>query len=147
MAFPAYALEGSDAVYVGGTISQLKVGGTGSFDFSRGTGLVFQYAGGSFEIPYQQIESYEHSKEVAIHLGVAPAIVVGLIKKRKRNHFVRITFKDGDNLNQVAVFEISYRLPQTLMPILAARAPSARCNPVLECGSFVLPNSKARKIQ
>jgi len=140
MAIPAVALDGTDAVYVGGTVAQLKLGGTGSFDFSRGAGLVFQYAGGSYEIPYERVESYEHSKEVAVHLGVAPAIAVGLIKKRKRNHFVRITFKDSDGLNQVVVFEIPGKLPQVLMPILAARAPRARCSPAMECSSLAVPN-------
>jgi hypothetical protein len=132
---PALAVEGSDVAYTGGTVSQLKEGVVGKFDLTRGTGLLFVYPGGSFEIPYTHIESYEHTQEVAVHLGVAPAIAVGLVKRRRKNHFVRITFKDGDGVHQVVVFEIPKTMPAVLMPTLAARAPAPKppCNAYGPC--------------
>ncbi len=133
-AIPALAVEGSDVAYQGGTIPQLKESTVGKFDLTSGTGLRFLYSGGSLEIPYNRIESFKHSKEVAVHLGVAPAIAVGLVKRRRRNHFVQITFLDGNNLHQVAVFEIPKTMPRVLMPAFVARAPQARCEPFQECG-------------
>lgn len=131
VAIPGFAVEGSNVAYTGGTIPQLKEGMVGTFDLTRGSGLLFIYTGGSFEIPYSRIESYEHTQEVAVHLGVAPAIAVGLVKRRRRNHFVRITFKDSDNVHQVVVFEIPKTMPPILMPTLAARAPAPA--PQLHC--------------
>jgi hypothetical protein len=147
MAVPAFAVEGSDVAYVGGTASQLKSGVVGSFDMASATGLVFAYQGGTLEIPYDRIESYEHSKEVAIHLGVAPAIAVGLIKRRKRNHFLRITFRDSGNMHQVVVFEIPKTQPIVLMPVLMARSPQARCAPFIECAPMMPMASNRVKVQ
>lgn len=132
---PAFAVEGSEVAYMGGTVPQLKEGVVGKFDLTSGAGVLFVYSGGSLEIPYGSIESYEHTQEVAVHLGVAPAIAVGLVKRRRRNHFVRITFKDGDGVHQVVVFEIPKTMPAVLMPTLAARAPAPRppCNAYGPC--------------
>lgn len=140
---PALGVGGPDVAYVGGTVSQLIQGATGRFEMGSGTGLVFINQDGSLEIPYDRIESYEHSNEVAVHLGVAPAIAVGLVKRRKRNHFLRITFKDSSNLHQVVVFEIPKTMPIFLMPMLVARAPQARCAPFSECGPLT-PNASTR---
>lgn len=127
MAIPSFALEGSEVAYAGGTISQLKEGAAGSLDMTSSTGLVFNYSGGRLEIPYGRIESYEQTQEVAVHLGVAPAIVVGILKQRRRNHYVRFTFRDGGNQPQVAIFEVAKTLPMVLTPTLLAKAPQARC--------------------
>lgn len=130
---PALALEGSEAVYTGGTISGLKEGTPGRVDLTSEAELAFLYSGGRLAIPYGMIESYEHSQEVAVHLGVAPAIVVGLIKRRRRNHFVSLTFSDGENRRQVVVFEIPKTMPSHLMPTLQARAPQAGCKNYAVC--------------
>ena len=141
-AIPAFAVEGSNVAYTGGTIPQLKDGMVGTFDLTRGSGLLFVYSGGSFEIPYSRIESFEHTQEVAVHLGVAPAIAVGLVKRRRRNHFVRITFKDSDNVHQVVVFEIPKTMPPVLMPTLAARAPAPA--PQMHCAPYAPCYSSSR---
>jgi hypothetical protein len=142
---PALALEGSDAVYAGGTISGLKEGTPGKVDLTSDTELVFPYTGGRLAIPYGRIESYEHSQEVAVHLGVAPAIAVGLIKSRRRNHFVRLTFRDGENRQQVVVFEIPKTMPSYLMPTLWARAPQTRCKAYSVCGPVPRTVAKPNK--
>jgi hypothetical protein len=146
---PAFAVEGSEVAYTGGTVPQLKQGVVGSFDLTRNTGLVFVYPGGSLDIPYSRIESYEHTQEVAVHLGVAPAIAVALVKHRRKNHFMRITFKDSDDVHQVVVFEIPKTMPPVLMPTLVARAPAAQphCNPSWQCHvtSSLNPVPPARK--
>jgi hypothetical protein len=143
-ALPGFALEGTDAVYTGGTLAQLKEGAEGKLDLTHGSGLQFVSAGVTYEIPYERIESYEHSNEVAVHLGIVAHVVVSLVKKRWRNHFVRISFTDVANLHQVAVFEIPKSLPMVLMPALIARAPQAHCAPEWECK---LPRPTSRPAQ
>lgn len=135
---PAFAIGGSQVVYTGGTVSQLKDGATGTLDLTSANELRFVYPDGNLEIPYDSIESFEHSKEVSVHLGVAPAVAVALVAHRKKNHFVRISFTDADHLQQVAVFEVPKKMPIFLMPALEARSPQANCRPYVEC---TLPSS------
>jgi len=130
---PAVALEGAEAAYVGGTVSHLQQGAVGRLDLTSGTELVFLTPGLRLEIPYNRIESFQQSQQLAVHLGVAPTIAVVLVKHRMRNHFVRITYKDNAGEPQVVVFEIPKTMPMVLMPILMARAPQARCAPNFHC--------------
>jgi hypothetical protein len=67
-----------------------------------------------FSIAYDKIKKIEYHKEVAFHLGVAPAIVVGLIKKRERKHFFTITYTDEAGVRQAAVFEVAKDAPSVV---------------------------------
>jgi hypothetical protein len=128
-----FAADDNNVTYTGGTAPQVKEGSTGRFDFSAAGQLQFVSAGTVLEIPYNSIESFEHSKEAAVHLGVAPAIAVGLIAARRHNHFVRITYRDTNQLPQVAVFEVPKAMTAYLMPMLGARSPQAQCSPYQDC--------------
>lgn len=89
------AVENGQVMYVGGTVSGVNEGVLGKLDFVSETSLIFAETGGSkLAIPFAKMESYEYSNEVAHHLGVLPAIGVGLVKKRQRKHFFRISFRD-----------------------------------------------------
>jgi hypothetical protein len=90
--------------------------------------LKFDYAGGKLVIPFVAIDSFEYSQQVARHLGVLPAIAVGLVKRRQRRHFLRITYHDESSAAQVAIFEVSKEMPRTLLAILEVRAPQG-CRP------------------
>jgi hypothetical protein len=137
MTVPAFAVEGFNVVYVGGSIPQAAAGSLGTIDLARASELLFHMQGRDIEVPFNQISSYEHTQEAAIHLGVLPAIAVGAVKKRRRNHYLRITYVDGSNAPQVAIFEIPKTMPRILMPLLAARAPNASCLPYVECLTLV----------
>jgi len=128
LAAPALA-SGQDITYAGGTVASVKAGAAGSLDLSSGTTLRFNSLGGSLEVPYAAIRSYHASSEVAVHLGVAPTIAVGLVAARKRNHFVRITYQDSNHVTQVAVFQVPNTMLRYLMPALESRAPQAHCTP------------------
>jgi hypothetical protein len=122
------AVEGGQVMYVGGTVVTLKEGVTGNLDTSSQTGLSFDYSGGKLVIPFETIDSYEYSQRVARHLGVLPAIAVGLVKRRQRRHFFRISYHDESKVSQVAIFEVSKEIPHTLLAILRVRAPQG-CKP------------------
>jgi hypothetical protein len=128
-----FAADDNNVTYTGGTASQVKEGTAGRFDFSAAGHLQFISAGTVLAIPYNSIESFEHSKEAAVHLGVAPAIAVGLVAARRHNHFVRITYRDSNQLPQVAVFEVPKSMTAYLMPMLGARSPQAQCSPYQDC--------------
>jgi hypothetical protein len=122
------AVEGSQVLYVGGTAERLPQGLLGRLDTTSEVALNFDYAGGKLVIPFVAIDSFEYSQQVARHLGVLPAIAVGLVKRRQRRHFLRISYHDESSAAQVAIFEVSKETPPTLLAILEVRSPQG-CNP------------------
>ncbi len=126
------AVEGHQVQYVSGTIQGLQEGTLGQLDLTAPENLVFTYPGGQLAIPYTRIESYQYSKKLARRLGVAPTIAVGLVRRRQRNHYFTITYKDTEGRSQVAVLEVSKQMPDTVLAVLKARAPK-HCNPQGQC--------------
>ena len=126
-----FAQDRATVVYTGGTVPNLKPETAGRLDITEPAAVAFVYPSGKLAIDFDAIQSYEYSREVAHHLGILPAIEVGLVKARKQNHLLRITYRDANNASQVAVFRIPKQMPHTLLPVLRIRAPQAEhpCGP------------------
>ena len=122
------AVADGQVKYVGGTVGTLNGGVSGRLDASSQRALNFEYSGGKLAIPFEMIDSYEYSQRVARHLGVLPAIAVGLVSCRQRRHFFRISYHDDSKTSQVVIFEVSKEMPRTLLAILQERAPRG-CKP------------------
>ena len=129
LSFPTAALDNGHAKYVGGTVPGITAGVVGRLDTISETALTFVYAGSKVTIPYASIQSFEYKQEVARHLGVLPAIAVGLIKARQHHHFFRITYRDSDSeMTQVVMLQVPKHTPRVLGAILHARTPVAGKN-------------------
>jgi hypothetical protein len=139
IAVPAGAIEDGQVMCVGGSLSGLQAGLVGHLDMTSATALTFEYAGNKVTIPYANIDSFRYYDQVARHLGVLPAIAVGLVKKRQRRHFVQISYRDDSNSIQVVIFEVSKHMPRALLGVLQVRAPQG-CRVVdeLKCGQALL---------
>jgi hypothetical protein len=130
-AAPAFAVNAGETAYTGGTIASIPVDTIGTLDMGVAEKLVFRSkasgaaAAGEIDIPYAVITNFQYSTEVAHHIGVLPAIAVGLVKKRERKHFFTITYTDSAKGTQVAIFEVAKDEPKVLLLILRARAPQA----------------------
>ena len=127
------AAEDDRVKYVGGTARGIKAGMVGQLDTTSDSALIFEHSAGELEIPYASIQSFESSTQVARHLGVLPAMLVGLIRARQRRHFVRVSYHDPNGVPEAVVFEVPKRMPRTLQAILDARAPNA-VKPNNPCG-------------
>lgn len=125
LSLPAGAVEDGQVMYAGGTVAGMQAGAIGRLDTASENMLSFDAAGNKLAIPYAKIDSFEYSEKVARHLGVLPAIAVGLVKKRQRKHFFAISYRDDTDSSQVVVFEVSKQLPQTLLAVLKFRSPQA----------------------
>ena len=134
LAVPVLAVDDGQVMYVGGTVPALPAGAVGRLDTTSEESLTFEYSGTKVLIPYSQIESFEYSTEVTRHLGVMPAIAVGLIKMRQHRHYFRISYRSTDNVSQVVVFEVPKHMPRTLQAVLMVRAPQT-CNPRSVCAT------------
>jgi hypothetical protein len=137
----ASALDEGHVMYVGGTVPGVNVGTVGQLDTTSVTSLTFEFAGHKVAIPYASINSYEYTKEVSRHLGVVPAIAVGLVKKRRHRHFFRISYREPD-AEQVVVLEVPKQMPPSLQAILQARMPKEcrRCRHSIQ-GDSAQPNN------
>lgn len=128
-------------MYVGGSAPGLVAGTLGNLDMTSETVLIFQSAAGKIEIPYAAIQSFEYSSEVSHHLGVMPAIAVGLLKMRQRRHFFRVSYRDQRDIAQVVIFEVPKGMPRTLKAVLqdrshnnpAAKSPCANGKSITRC--------------
>ena len=125
IATSAFAVEGSEVMYVGGTVLTLTPGNIGTLDTTQNQNLVFTSGGKKLSVDYDKITKVEYRAEVAHHLGIAPTIAVALIKRRERKHFITLTFGDELGKGHAAVFEVPKGMPRTLLAALTARAPRA----------------------
>jgi hypothetical protein len=138
LAAPAFAtsvVEGQQVMYVGGTVAGLKEGTMGRLDLSMEKGLVFEAAGARYEIPYAQMTSHNYTRKLARRMGVVATVVVVLVKRRQRRHFIEVNYRSDDGTPQVAVFEISKDAVQTVTAVLNARAPQQRAAG-LDCARY-----------
>ena len=122
---PAHAapVEGTQVMYVGGSIPGLPAGTLGTLDTQREDALVFQHPNGKLEIPYLSIQSFGYSERLARRMGVVPTIAVVLVKRRQRRHFVEVSFRGADGSAQAVVLEVSKEMAQPVTAVLTARAP------------------------
>src|SRR6266849_6728263 len=129
------AVENDQVMYMGGTPLALRAGVIGRLDTTSEKSLNFESFEGKLPgtkllIPYADIQSFEYSKEVTRHLGVMPAIAVGLVRIRQHRHYFRISYRGADDVSQVVVFEVPKQMPRTLEAVLKTRAPQS-CKPHL----------------
>ena len=132
LTLPLSAIEDGQVTYAGGTIAGLAPGSTGRFDTKSDTVLTFEYGSNKLAIPFTAIQSFHFSTEVTHHLGVLPAIAVGLLKARQRRHYLSISYRVADGAPQVGVFEVPKRMPPALQAILQARTRQV-CKPYSPC--------------
>lgn len=126
---PALAVEPGHAAYVGGTTGVAQ-DTEGTLDTTSTTALIFRYNGanglpGEIPIDYDAMRNFDATDEVTHHLGVLPAIGVGMVAHRQRRYLLTITYTDGSNAVQVAIFEVARKDQPTLAAIIVARSPNA----------------------
>jgi CDP-diacylglycerol--glycerol-3-phosphate 3-phosphatidyltransferase len=136
---PVFAVEAGQVAYTSGSLS-ISPGTIGSFDVSSPTVLVFRFVGAGsnaseVDMAYEHIRSFSYTTEVAHHLGVLPAVAVGLVKRRERKHFIAIRFSDSLGVPQAVIFEVAKHDPPALLEILRARAPQACSSPMPACAN------------
>jgi len=145
----AFAVSGSQVQLRASTVAAPPLDTIGQFDTTLPERLLFHAPNQpDLVIPYAQITEFFVHEEVARHLGVFPAIVVGTVKKRQQHHFVSITYTDATGAAQVATFEVAKSVPSLILPVLEARARNACerrneqgfCSPIVPAQRVNNPN-------
>jgi hypothetical protein len=95
-----------EAMYVGGTITQLKERTEGK-PFLQDASFVFEHhKTQKLEIPYSKINSLEYGQKAGRRLGLAIVVNPLFLFSKKRKHFLTIGYMDDNNKQQAAVFEL-----------------------------------------
>src|SRR5438270_755585 len=119
----AWAGLGSDKMmYVGGTINSIKEGTEGKGSAKDEKVFVFTYQGGTLTIPYDQMNDLEYGQKAGRRLGVAIAITWMALFSKKRRHFLTIGYKDANDKQQAAVFELGKDVVRVTLATLEARS-------------------------
>lgn len=122
-------VTGTEVLYVGGTLPNLRPGAMGELDTRHPEALLFLSGEQQAALPYARIQNVEYSRKLARRIGVVLTIaVVAVLKRRQRKHFLTIDFKDEQGTPQVAVFEVSKQQAPILLAILRGRSPRATQN-------------------
>lgn len=139
IASPALALDPNQALYIGGSPA-IAPDTLGTLDTTQPTALIFHVkqpdgAARELAIKYSSIHTVDARNEVTHHLGVAPAIAVGLLAARQRRYFITLTWTDEAGVAQAAEIEVPRREQQPLLTIIRARMPR-------QCGFSQAPCSR-----
>lgn len=117
-------LGSKSALYVGGTVSTLKEDTEGKSSTTDSNHFSFTYKRGKLEIPYDRINALEYGQKAGRRLGLAIAISPIALFSKKRRHFLTINFKDAENNQQAAVFELGKDVVRVTLASLEARTGS-----------------------
>jgi hypothetical protein len=118
----AVAGLGSDkTAYIGGTENQIKEGTEGKSSAKDEKKFVFEFKGGTLEIPYDQVNDLEYGQKAGRRLGLALAISPWLLLSHKRKHFLTVGWKDEQDKQHAAVLELGKSIVRTTLATLEAR--------------------------
>jgi hypothetical protein len=118
----SWAGLGSDkTAYVGGTENQLKDGAEGHSSTKDEKSFVFEYKDGSLTIPYDQVDDLEYGQKAGRRIGVAVVVNPLFLFSKKRKHFLTVGWKDAQDKQHAAVFELGKSVVRTTIATLEAR--------------------------
>ena len=117
-----FAGLGSDkTAYIGGTENQIKEGTEGTSSEKDERKFTFEYKDGNLAIPYDQINDLEYGQKAGRRVGLAIAISPWLLLSKKRRHFLTVGWKDEQDKQHAAVFELGKSITRTTIATLEAR--------------------------
>jgi hypothetical protein len=118
----AFAGLGSDKTeYVGGTENQIKEGTEGKSSAKDEKAFLFEFKQGKLEIPYEQVNDLEYGQKAGRRVGLAIAVSPWLLLSKKRKHFLTVGWKDEQDKQHAAVFELGKSIVRTTLATMEAR--------------------------
>ena len=118
----AFAGVGGDVtMYVGGTENQIKEGTEGKSSEKDEKNFLFNYKHGTLSIPYDEVNDLEYGQKAGRRLGVAIALTPLALLSKKRKHYLSVGWKDDQDKQHAAVFELGKAIVRTTIVTLEAR--------------------------
>ena len=113
--------NGSQAEYVGGTISQIPAGCGGMVQAVDNDSFVFYSKNARWRVPYDKINLIEYGQKVDRRYIAAVLISPLFLLAKKRQHFLTVGYSDDENRQQAMVFKVSKDDIRTVLVTLEAR--------------------------
>ncbi len=118
----SFAGLGDDkTAYIGGTENQIKENTEGTSSAKDEKSFIFQYKAGQLSIPYDQVNDLEYGQKAGRRLGLALTVSPWLLLSKKRKHFLTVGWKDDQDKQHAAVFELGKSVIRTTIATLEAR--------------------------
>src|SRR6267154_680720 len=119
---------GSHAQYMGGTISKIPDGCSGTVAAVDEQFLVFYSKKASWRVPYEKINLIEYGQKVDRRVLAAVLISPLFLLSKKRQHFLTVGYSDEDNHQQAMIFKVDKGDIRSLLV-----SPEARTGRKAEC--------------
>ena len=113
--------NGGHAEYVGGTISQIPEGCSGTVTAVDEQYFVFYSNKASWRVPYDKINLLEYGQKVDRRYFAAVLISPLFLLAKKRTHFLTVGYSDEDNRQQAMVFRVGKDDIRMMLVSLEAR--------------------------
>ena len=118
-------LDHKKAKYLGGTVTAVKAETEGIPSTDDERVFVFTYTDGDKEakltIPYERVNDLEYGQKAGRRIGLAVTISPWLLLSKKRKHFLTIGYRDENDKQQAAVFELGKDIVRTTLAAIEAR--------------------------
>jgi hypothetical protein len=114
-------IGGGVTMYVGGTENQIKNGTEGKSSERDEKNFLFTYKHGALTIPYDQVNDLEYGQKAGRRLGLAIALTPLALLSKKRKHYLTVGWKDDQDKQHAAVFELGKATVRTTIVTLEAR--------------------------
>jgi hypothetical protein len=127
----AFALGKEKAMYAGGTSGTMPEKTQGRMDTSDAETMVFraENSNASLSIPWNTVASIEYGQRASRRWKSALLLSPVAIFAKSRKHFVTLTYKDAQGVDQGAVFELG---KEAFRPVLAALKARSRASLVCQ---------------
>jgi len=113
--------SGGHAEYVGGTISQIPDGCSGTVTALDEQYFVFYAKKASWRVPYDKINLLEYGQRVDRRYVAAALLSPLFLLAKKRTHFLTVGYSDDENRQQAMVFRVSKDDIRMMLVSLEAR--------------------------
>lgn len=117
------AVDSRGALYVGGTIPDLKEKSEGRFTQSDEVITFTPNKKGAkpVDIPYASVVELEYGQKAGRRVAVAVLVSPFALFSKKRNHYLTISYKDASGKDQAGVFELGKDVVRTTLKVLETR--------------------------
>jgi len=113
--------NGGHAEYVGGTISQIPDGCSGTVTAVDEQYFVFYSKKASWRVPYDKINLLEYGQKVDRRYIAAALLSPLFLLAKKRSHFLTVGYSDEENRQQAMVFRVGKDDIRMMLVSLEAR--------------------------
>jgi hypothetical protein len=113
--------SGGHAEYVGGTISQIPEGCSGTVTAVDEQYFVFYSKKASWRVPYDKINLLEYGQKVDRRYIAAALLSPLFLLAKKRSHFLTVGYSDDENRQQAMVFRVGKDDVRMMLVSLEAR--------------------------